>query len=41
MFAMLAGYSKCEHSWFGFARNASLANKQKGFIERYKFSQER
>jgi hypothetical protein len=41
MFAMLVGYSKCEHSWLGFARNASLVDKQKGFIERYKFSQER
>jgi hypothetical protein len=34
MFAMLASYSKCDHSWLGFAKNTNLANKQKGFIER-------
>jgi hypothetical protein len=33
MFAMLVGYSKCEHSWLGFVKKANLASKQKGFIE--------
>jgi hypothetical protein len=40
MFAMLAGYSKCEHLWLGFAKNTSLTSNQKGFLERYRFSQE-
>ncbi len=34
MFAMLVGYSKCEHSWLGFVKNTNLTSKHKGFIER-------
>jgi hypothetical protein len=39
-FVGLVSCSKCEHSWLGFSRNGSFANKQIFFIKRQRFSQE-